>query len=114
MWRCPRSGWRKSARRGSGQPLDIDELAAATNLGQRPALLGRVRVLEIEPLEFAAEPEDILLGADGGLQGWGFGGEPEAQPEGQLFEARHGTAVGHYASAVRSTVVCFSRVFESQ
>ena len=72
------------------QPLDLDHLAAAAHLGQRSAPSGLFGILERKPLQFALEPEGLLLGLDGGLQRGGFLGQLPPQLEGELSEARVG------------------------
>lgn len=54
------------------QPADIDHLAAAAVLGQRLLFPHHYGVLDHEPLDLAAQPEGLLLGAEGGLEGRGF------------------------------------------
>ena len=75
------------------QPLDIDHLAATADLGQRPAPRGRVGLGEVEPSEFALEPEDLLLDLDGSFGGRGLPRQPAAQLEGDVGE--NGVGLGH-------------------
>ena len=72
------------------EPVHLDHLAAAAHLGERPAPAGLFGILERKPLQFALEPEGLLLGLDGGLQRGGFLGQLPPQLEGDLSQPRVG------------------------
>ena len=84
------------------QPANIDDFAAAADLGQWSAPLGRVGTKELEPLQLAPKPKQLLLGLDGGFGRQGFRGQTAPQPEGELLEV--GVGLGRSAEQLEAFV----------